>query len=240
MTHVRLPIEPDGTNSAASRPKTSAARACSRLTVGSSRNTSSPTSASAMARRIAAEGRVTVSERRSIGGMRPNDGRGSRCLSRLGGAGVLTRPWGAYAPRYGQAGRRRTRATITPFRSTSRFPPIVKQRAAPAAHVVFELYLGILLHIHLDCRGWPLVPCQKRFFRAFRAQNRARRRSYSSAARSGGVHLRRRGRGAPCSSRSAPRPAPCRGCSVVVCTAFAIGAQKLGQPVPLSNFVSEL
>ena len=31
------------------------------------------------------------------------------------------------------------------------FPLIVEQGAAPAAHVVFELYLGILLHIHLDC-----------------------------------------------------------------------------------------
>ena len=40
--------------------------ASSRLTVGSSPKTSSPTSASAMARRMAGVGRVTVSERRSI------------------------------------------------------------------------------------------------------------------------------------------------------------------------------
>ena len=44
------------------------------------------------------------------------------------------------------------------------FPLIVEQRAAPAAHVVLEPYLGILLHIHLDCRRRPLVPWQKRFF----------------------------------------------------------------------------
>src|SRR2546427_52199 len=58
-------MHPVGTNSAASLPKISAARFSSRLTVGSSPYTSSPTSASAMARRIAAVGRVTVSDRRS-------------------------------------------------------------------------------------------------------------------------------------------------------------------------------
>src|SRR5574341_1490010 len=57
---------PEGTNSAASFPSTCAAISCRRLTVGSSPNTSSPTSASAMARRIPAEGLVTVSLRRSI------------------------------------------------------------------------------------------------------------------------------------------------------------------------------
>ena len=43
-----------------------ATRSSRRLTVGSSRKTSSPTSARAMASRMAAVGRVTVSERRSI------------------------------------------------------------------------------------------------------------------------------------------------------------------------------
>src|SRR5262249_34012740 len=57
---------PEGTNSAASFPSTCAASACRRLTEGSSPKTSSPTSASAMARRMAAEGLVTVSLRRSI------------------------------------------------------------------------------------------------------------------------------------------------------------------------------
>src|SRR6266511_6302928 len=56
---------PVGTYSAASLPVISAARSWRRWTVGSSPNQSSPTSASAIARRIAAEGLVTVSERRS-------------------------------------------------------------------------------------------------------------------------------------------------------------------------------
>src|SRR5580658_7249014 len=60
-----LPIVPVGTNSAASLPAISAARASSRFTVGSSPYPSSPTSASAMARRISGVGRVTVSLRRS-------------------------------------------------------------------------------------------------------------------------------------------------------------------------------
>src|SRR5688572_8944735 len=66
MIQTRLPIEPDGTNNPASRPNISAARCCKRLTLGSSMNTSSPTSASAIARRIAADGLVTVSLRKSI------------------------------------------------------------------------------------------------------------------------------------------------------------------------------
>ena len=53
----------------ASLPSSSAARSSRALTVGSSPNTSSPTSAAAIARRIASVGVVTVSERRSIGGM---------------------------------------------------------------------------------------------------------------------------------------------------------------------------
>src|SRR3954462_11381343 len=66
LTAISLPIDPVGTNSAASFSNSSAARSCRRLTVGSSPKTSSPTSAAAMAARMAAEGRVTVSLRRSI------------------------------------------------------------------------------------------------------------------------------------------------------------------------------
>src|ERR1700736_2683548 len=58
-------MQPVGTKSAASLSKISAARASRRLTVGSSPYPSSPTSASAMARRISGVGRVTVSLRRS-------------------------------------------------------------------------------------------------------------------------------------------------------------------------------
>src|SRR5215472_11285735 len=61
----RFPMQPVGRNSAASRSKISAARRSRRLRVGSSPYTSSPTSASAMARRMAGVGRVTVSLRRS-------------------------------------------------------------------------------------------------------------------------------------------------------------------------------
>src|SRR3990172_3740917 len=64
-TAARFPIVPDGTNKAASLPSRSAANACSRLTVGSSRKTSSPTSARAIASLMAGVGWVTVSERRS-------------------------------------------------------------------------------------------------------------------------------------------------------------------------------
>src|SRR5205085_11936482 len=66
LTAIWFPIETVGTKSAASFSKTSAARSCRRLTVGSSPYTSSPTSASAIARRIEGVGFVTVSLRRSI------------------------------------------------------------------------------------------------------------------------------------------------------------------------------
>src|SRR4051812_6655366 len=56
---------PDGVNRAASCPNRAAACSCSSCSVGSSSNTSSPTGAAAMAARMAAVGRVTVSERRS-------------------------------------------------------------------------------------------------------------------------------------------------------------------------------
>ena len=53
---------PLGTNRAASLPSRSAAFASRRLTVGSSPKSSSPTSASAIALRIAGVGRVIVSD----------------------------------------------------------------------------------------------------------------------------------------------------------------------------------
>src|SRR5438034_2155231 len=65
ISAARLDCVPDGKKSASSKPKISAARACNRFTVGSSPKTSSPSSASSIARRMAGVGRVTVSERRS-------------------------------------------------------------------------------------------------------------------------------------------------------------------------------
>src|SRR6202035_814176 len=63
---IWLPIVPEGTKSAAAVPIAAAASSCSVRTVGASPKTSSPTSASAIARRISASGRVTVSDRRSM------------------------------------------------------------------------------------------------------------------------------------------------------------------------------
>src|SRR5260370_42106493 len=63
---IWLHIVPVGRKAAAALPVSSAARSCSRLTVGSSPYQSSPTSASAMARRMACDGLLTVSERRSM------------------------------------------------------------------------------------------------------------------------------------------------------------------------------
>src|SRR5580765_2034627 len=64
-TAMRLPIVPEATKRPAALPSRSAASASSRLTVGSSSQTSSPTWARAMASRISGVGRVSVSERRS-------------------------------------------------------------------------------------------------------------------------------------------------------------------------------
>ena len=57
---------PLAVSSPASCPSMAAASSCSSLMEGSSPKTSSPTSASAMARRISSVGLVTVSLRRSI------------------------------------------------------------------------------------------------------------------------------------------------------------------------------
>ena len=65
-TAIRLPIVPDGTNTAASFPNVAAISSSSLMIVGSSPKTSSPTSASAIARRIAGVGFVTVSDRMSM------------------------------------------------------------------------------------------------------------------------------------------------------------------------------
>src|SRR5215212_4059214 len=65
-TPTWLVIVPEGAYSAASLPSRSATYSSSRFTVGSSPNTSSPTGASIIARRIPSVGRVTVSLRRSI------------------------------------------------------------------------------------------------------------------------------------------------------------------------------
>src|SRR6266511_4529012 len=65
-TQVWFDIVPDGTNRAASLPSSAATRCSSRLSVGSSPKTSSPTSAEAIAARIPAVGRVTVSLRKSM------------------------------------------------------------------------------------------------------------------------------------------------------------------------------
>ena len=60
---IALHIVPEGRNSAASLPSSSATRSCSAFTVGSSKRCSSPTSASAIARRIASVGpRLRVAE----------------------------------------------------------------------------------------------------------------------------------------------------------------------------------
>ena len=59
---ISLHIVPLGRNTAASKPSSSATRAHSALTVGSSNYCSSPTSAAAIASRISAVGRVCVSE----------------------------------------------------------------------------------------------------------------------------------------------------------------------------------
>lgn len=62
---IRLAMVPDGVNSPASFPNAAAACSSSARTVRSSPNTSSPTTASAMACRMAGVGRVTVSLRKS-------------------------------------------------------------------------------------------------------------------------------------------------------------------------------
>src|SRR4051812_44431742 len=66
---MALHIVPEGRNTAASKPRSSATRSQSRFTVGSPKCCSSPTSASAIARRISGVGRVWVSEKRLTRGI---------------------------------------------------------------------------------------------------------------------------------------------------------------------------
>src|SRR6185369_14259557 len=66
ITPTRFDCVPEGTNTAASKPRSSATSASSAMTVGSSPSTSSPTSAAAIALRIPSLGRVTVSLRKSV------------------------------------------------------------------------------------------------------------------------------------------------------------------------------
>src|ERR1700735_225948 len=72
---------------------------CSRLTVGSSPNRSSPTSALAMALRMACDGLLTVSERRSTGAFMEKQ-------LPSASAGRAARQAGTVLPAYGTAGLR--------------------------------------------------------------------------------------------------------------------------------------
>src|SRR5262245_36996515 len=81
-TEVRLPWVPEDTNSAASFPVRRAACSSSRRTVGSSSQTSSPTSAWAMASRMTDVGTVRVSDRRSRPSCMELPRRGSDALGR--------------------------------------------------------------------------------------------------------------------------------------------------------------
>src|SRR5579863_274473 len=109
---IRLPIEPEGTKSAASRAKISAARCWRRFIVGSSPYTSSPTMASAMARRISGVGLVTVSLRRSATNFPADCGSASLVLLEAVGPDIVLPPDlsgqkpNEYFIRYGNAGGR--------------------------------------------------------------------------------------------------------------------------------------
>jgi len=114
-----LAIVPVGKKSAASVPSRSATAASSRRVVGSPSSTSSPTSAAAMACRMAGVGRVTVSLRRSrrgsvMDGARRKTGRGETRQGR-----PAPRPRGGAAPPPAPPPRPRGRGTP---RSRSRTP----------------------------------------------------------------------------------------------------------------------
>src|SRR5437879_5717135 len=98
-TEMRLPMVPDVTKSPAAFPSRSAASASSRLTVGSSSQTSSPTGARPMASRISGVGSVSVSERRST----------MSCMKLSRGAGELgaIEPLAAATPPFGEVVVRR-------------------------------------------------------------------------------------------------------------------------------------
>ena len=88
---IRLLIVPLAVSSPASWPSSAAARSCNSLMDGSSPNTSSPTSASAIARRIWSVGWVTVSLRKSITGAGIETSQKEWCgVPMAAGAGTLT------------------------------------------------------------------------------------------------------------------------------------------------------
>ncbi len=125
---------------------------------------------------------------------------------------------------------------------------IVEKHTTPSAHVVFQLYGEVLLHTHLDCADPPLVPGRTGLFYVF-----AVFAGLIAGSKVNDVpfmqYLRPVGRGP--SSNTCPRcplhraqwtsarTIPCV-LSIEVSTASGTGAEKLGQPVPLSNFASDL
>ena len=154
---------PDGTKSAASRPKTAAARSCSRFSVG------------ILEKDVVADlglghgsahggGRTGDGVGAQIDGTHePNHGRGCRRLR--DSRALLTRPSGACEPQSGQAGRPCTRATTTRAQSTSRSHP-GRRTACRTGRTrwYFQLYLGILLHIYFRLQVTASGSLRKRFF----------------------------------------------------------------------------
>ena len=135
-TASTLPIEPVGTNSAASWPNSAATRSSRRATVGSSPYTSSPTSALAIAARIASVGRVRVSLRRSI--TRPSCQ--AAYVVGVRPVGVAGPPSGRRArtsgpdPGCGHGRRRRPAARRSPASSCRKWPaPVIVTWSRPRA-----------------------------------------------------------------------------------------------------------
>src|SRR5450755_1349559 len=125
MIATRLPCVPLATKSAASLPSIAAMRSCSALTLGSSPKTSSPTSATAIAARIAAVGRVTVSLRRSTIFMSPP---------------ALPSPCPRHGTRRRDAQRRNTRPGTRPG-SWSAFEKVLQHRVAMLREDRFRMEL---------------------------------------------------------------------------------------------------
>jgi hypothetical protein len=122
---------------------------------------------------MAGDGLVTVSDRRSIvriAVMMPY----SVTRRQTSGEIELAEALGDYGElTHDNPGRLIVVALVPP--EAAFYPPavlslIIEQGAAPAAHVIFELDLGILLHTHLDCRPPAPVPSKSRFFQAISAQ----------------------------------------------------------------------
>ena len=160
---TRLPIVPVATNRPASLPRSSAARSSRAMTVGSSPNTSSPTSASAIARRIAGDGWVTVSLRRSIGGIGGEYRSRRRAVHGTRSADRRTRSRTATTPSASAMLRPRrnwTRGVAAQHASLSRWRSPVRIRSGPpssafpyapsarpdGAFLCSAAHLGILCH----------------------------------------------------------------------------------------------